>query len=113
MVTDSWESIKSRVARMLGRGDAKQIEAAQERLDLSRAALDGLAGTELGQARTEQEIVWRTKLADLLEAHPEAARRSPARVEDRRIVPGPIREHSGSVRRSGDDRNLPRLSGGH
>jgi hypothetical protein len=73
MVTDSWESIMGRVARLLGRGDAQQTEAAQERLELSRAALDGLVGTELDRARAEQEIVWRTRLADLLEAHPQAA----------------------------------------
>lgn len=73
MVTDSWESIKGRVARLLGRGDAKQTEAAQDRLELSRAALDGLADAELDRVRAEQEIVWRTRLADLLEAHPQAA----------------------------------------
>jgi hypothetical protein len=73
MVTDSWESIKGSVARLLGRGEPKQTEAAQERLELSRAVLDGLVGTELDWARAEQEIVWRTRLADLLEAHPQAA----------------------------------------
>lgn len=73
MVTDSWESIKGRVARLLGRGDARQAEAALERLELSRAALHGLAGADLDRARAEQEIAWRTRLADLLETHPQAA----------------------------------------
>lgn len=73
MVTDSWESIKSRVARLFGQGDAEQTEAAQGRLELSRAALDGLVGTDLDRARAEQEIVWRTRLRDLLEARPKAA----------------------------------------
>jgi hypothetical protein len=73
MVTDSWESIKGRVARLFGLGDAKQTEVAKGRLELSRATLDGLVGTDLDRARAEQEIVWRTRLRDLLEARPQAA----------------------------------------
>jgi hypothetical protein len=82
MVTDSWDSIKDRVARLFGRGDAEQVQAAHDRLETSRAALDGLVGTELDQVRTEQEIVWRTRLAELLEAHPQSGRR--AYIPDRR-----------------------------
>jgi hypothetical protein len=71
MVTDGWEGIKTRFARLLGRGDPRQAEAATARLEDSRRALTGLAGPDLQRARTEQEIVWRTRLGDLLETHPE------------------------------------------
>jgi hypothetical protein len=70
MVTDGWAGVKARFARLLGRGDAKQAEAAAGRLEQSRAALAELSGPGLEQARSEQEIIWRTQLGDLLEQDP-------------------------------------------
>jgi hypothetical protein len=72
MVTDGWEGVKARCARLLGRGDAKQAEAAAGRLEQSRAVLVRLSGPPLEQARAEQEVVWRTRLGDLLEQDPSA-----------------------------------------
>jgi hypothetical protein len=72
MVTDGWEDIRTRFARLLGRGATKDTEAAAARLEQSRTALAGLSGPDLERARAEQEIVWRTRLADLLESHPAA-----------------------------------------
>lgn len=94
MVTDSWESIKGRVAHLFGRGDAKRTAAAQERLEQSRTALDGLAGTELDRARAEQEIVWRTRLADLLEAHPETAGELKSLIGTIQHSAGPVVQHA-------------------
>jgi hypothetical protein len=72
MVTDSWEGARARFARLLGRGDAKEAEAAAGRLEASRTALVRLSGPDLARARAEQEIVWRTRLGDLLERDPGA-----------------------------------------
>ena len=72
MVTDGWEGVKSRFARLLGRGDAKKTEATAASLEQSRVVLAGLSGSALEQARGEQEIVWRTRLGDLLEQEPAA-----------------------------------------
>jgi hypothetical protein len=72
MVTDGWEGLRARVARVLGRGEAREIEASAARLEQSRLALAGLSGDALERARTEQAIVWQTRLADLLEQHPDA-----------------------------------------
>lgn len=72
MVTDSWEGVKARFARLFGRGDAAQAEAAVGRLEQSRAVLAGLSGPGLERARTEQEIIWRTRLSDLLDHDPAA-----------------------------------------
>lgn len=74
MVTDGWEGVRGRVARLLGRGDAKQAEIAASKLEQSRAALAGLSGAELERAAAEQQVVWRTRLADLLEEDPGAER---------------------------------------
>jgi len=72
MVTDGWEEGRARFARLFGRGDAKQAEAAAGRLEQSRGVLAGLSGADLDRARAEQEIIWRTRLGDLLEQDPAA-----------------------------------------
>src|ERR1700722_8154339 len=70
MVTDSWETIRARFARLISRGNVAEIQTATSRLDQSRASLEGLAGPDLDRAGGEQEIVWRTRLSDLLEQDP-------------------------------------------
>lgn len=73
MATDGWESFKGRIAKVFGRGKPELTQAAAARLDQSRAALEGLSGADLDRVTAEQQIVWRTRLEDLLEQHPEAA----------------------------------------
>jgi hypothetical protein len=70
MVTDGWESTKARFARLIGRGHLAETEKAEAWMAESRAALEGTTGTDLERARLEQEIVWRTRLSDLLEQDP-------------------------------------------
>ena len=72
MVTDGWEGVKDRFARLLGRGDAKEMARAAARMDECQALLAMLAGRELERARTEQELAWRVRLGDLLEREPDA-----------------------------------------
>jgi hypothetical protein len=72
MVTDGWEDVKGGFARLFGRGKARKAEAAAARLEQSRAALAGLSEGDLERARAEQEVVWRTRLGDLLEQDPAA-----------------------------------------
>ena len=68
MMTDGWESAKARIAKIFGAGKQTATEAAAARLEESRTAL--ASAPDPGQARTEQQIIWRTRLADLLEQHP-------------------------------------------
>ena len=72
MATDSWEGIKARFARLLGRGDAKETEAVSARLEQSRVALASASGSGLERVRAEHEVAWRTRLEDLLEHDPGA-----------------------------------------
>ena len=72
MVTDGWEGVRKKFARLLGRGDAKETEAAAVRLEKSQEILSGLSGADLEKAQAEQAIAWRTRLSDLLESHPDA-----------------------------------------
>jgi hypothetical protein len=72
MVSDGWESVRARFARLLGRDDAGGTQAAAARLEESRAALAELSGPGLERARAEQEIAWGTRLGDRLEQDPGA-----------------------------------------
>jgi hypothetical protein len=72
LVTDSWEEIKGRFARLLGRGDAEETQAAAARLEESRAVLARASGPALVRAQALQQIAWQTRLADLLEQDPGA-----------------------------------------
>ncbi|TMR24277.1 hypothetical protein ETD86_05035 [Nonomuraea turkmeniaca] len=70
MTTDAWEGVKTRCARLLGRGDA-DAEARQEgRLEQSRQEL--LAADDRERAGREQEAAWAARLRDLLEDHPDS-----------------------------------------
>jgi hypothetical protein len=73
MVTDGWEGVRARIARLFGQGKKKETEAALKHLDQSRTALARLSGDDLERAREEQEVIWRTRLGDLLERAPESA----------------------------------------
>jgi hypothetical protein len=72
MTTDAWTSAKQRFAQLLGRGQSKQQEVVERRLERSRQELVGATGGELERARVEQEAAWRLRLSDLLEDDPAA-----------------------------------------
>jgi hypothetical protein len=72
MVTGGCEGVQARFADLFGRGDAKQADRAAGWLEQSWAALAGLSGPGLEWAQVEQEIIWRTRLGDLLEQDPDA-----------------------------------------
>jgi hypothetical protein len=82
MATDSWEGLKARFARLLGRGDVKETEAVAARLEQSREKLAGASGRGMRRAQAEQEIAWRTRLEDLLENNPDSAKELEALVAE-------------------------------
>jgi hypothetical protein len=74
MVTDSWEALRSKFARLLGRGDARAEAAMLARLDESRTALASAAAVgDSERIRPELEAAWRIRLEDLLERDSEVA----------------------------------------
>ncbi|MGH3378291.1 MAG: tetratricopeptide repeat protein [Actinoallomurus sp.] len=85
MVSDSWDSTKARMARLLGRGDPTGVATAEKHLECSRAELEAVPEPELEDARRAQAAVWRARLAELLEEDPRAEtelRRLVSRVHD-------------------------------
>ena len=70
--TDTWDAAKRGIARLLGRGDPKQEQLAERRLEETRGQLAGMEGTDLEQARSSLAAQWATRLADLLDVNPGA-----------------------------------------
>lgn len=70
-VTDAWETTRQGVARLLGRGDTDRDELVKRRLDETRSQLTTATEADLQQARTVLAAQWVTRLADLLDEHPE------------------------------------------
>jgi len=70
--TDTWDAAKRGIARLLGRGDPKQEQLAERRLEETRGQLAGIEGTDLEQARSSLAAQWATRLADLLDVNPGA-----------------------------------------
>jgi hypothetical protein len=69
MVTDGWEGVRHRVARLFGRGQPDV--AIERRLD---AAGDQLSAATPGELETVQAALatqWETRFADLLADHPD------------------------------------------
>jgi len=65
--TDAWEAARRKFARLLGRGDPKQEQLAEQRLEETRQQL---TGADSEQARAALAERWAGRLADLLEEAP-------------------------------------------
>lgn len=68
--TDAWEAARRGFARLLGRGDPKQTQLAEQRLEETRKQLTGARSGQGGAVLASQ---WATRLAGLLEENPETA----------------------------------------
>jgi hypothetical protein len=68
--TDAWEAARHKFARLLGRGDPKQEQLAQGRLEETHKLLTGPEGADVEQIRAAQAQRWAGRLADLLEEDP-------------------------------------------
>jgi hypothetical protein len=70
-VTDAYDGIRDRVARLFGRGDSDPATA--RRLDVTRAELSEATAAGAEQVRIAHETQWQVRFADLVEVYPEAA----------------------------------------
>ncbi len=67
--TDAWAACKRGFVRLLGHGDPKKKQLAEQRLEETRRQL---AGADSEQARAALAERWAGRLADLLEEDPDA-----------------------------------------
>ena len=70
--TDAWEAARRGFARLLGRGDPKHEQLAEQRLAETHEQLAAAQGQDLEQARAALAERWAVRLADLLEEDPGA-----------------------------------------
>jgi hypothetical protein len=78
-VTDVWEAVRGRFARLLGRGDARRIQVAEQWLAQTQQQLTAAAaGLDPARAREVAAERWAGRFADLLDEDPgvEAALRA-------------------------------------
>jgi len=80
MVSDGWEGVRHKVARLFGRG---QPDAATERrLDATRDQLTAASPGELAAVRAALAAQWETRFADLLADDPGAEAELAALVQE-------------------------------
>jgi hypothetical protein len=82
-VTDLWEAVRGRFARLLGHGDARKTEVAQRWLAQAGEQLTAAAaGAGLEQVRVAREERWAGRFADLLDEDPDLEAELRALVEE-------------------------------
>ena len=80
MVTDGWEGVRQKVARLFGRGQPDT--AIERRLDATRDQLTAATPGELEMVQAALATQWETRFADLLADHPDAQPELAALVKD-------------------------------
>lgn len=93
MVTDGWEGVRHKIARIFGRG--RPDPKVEQRLDASRSRLVEALPTELEQVRSVLAEQWQTRFSDLLDDHPDAEDELRALVDEiRASLPVAAADHS-------------------
>jgi hypothetical protein len=69
-VTDVWEAVRGRFARLLGRGDSRRTQVAEQWLAQTREQLAAAPGSGLERAREAAAERWAGRFADLLDEDP-------------------------------------------
>ena len=80
MVTDGWEGVRHKVARLFGRGQPDV--AIERRLDATRDQLTAASPGELETVQAALAAQWETRFADLLADHPDAEAELAALVKE-------------------------------
>ena len=81
-ITDMWEAVRGRFARLLGSGDARRTQVAEQWLAQTHDQLTTAPGTELEQVRAAQAQRWAGRFADLLDEDPGVEAELRALVEE-------------------------------
>jgi hypothetical protein len=113
-VTDMWEAVRSRFARLLGRGDARKTEVAERWLAQTHNQLStAAAGAELQRAREAQAERWAGRFADLLDEDPAVEPELRALVEEVAAqLPATVVSAADHSLAAGGDMNITASGGG-
>jgi len=112
-ITDVWEAVRGRFARLIGRGDARKTQVAEQWLEQTRQQLTAAPGAELEQARHAQVERWSGRFADLLDEDPDVEADLRALVEEiaTQLPGGAVSAADHSVA-AGRDMNVTASGGG-
>ena len=81
-ITDVWEAVRGRFAQLLGRGEARRAQVAEQWLAQTRQQLTTTAGSELERTREAQAQRWAGRFMDLLDEDPSVEAGLRALVEE-------------------------------
>ena len=81
-VTDVWEAVRGRFARLLGRGDARKTQVAEQWLAQTQQHLTAAAGSRAERAGETAAERWAGRFADLLDEDPGVEAELRALVEE-------------------------------
>jgi hypothetical protein len=81
-LTDVWEAVRDRFAQLLGRGDARRTEVAEQWLAQTRQQLTAAPDSGSEQAREAAAQRWAGRFADLLDEAPSVETELRALVEE-------------------------------
>lgn len=70
-ITDAWEWARERFARLLGRGNARQTQVAENWLTQTREQLAAATPATAAEARQAAARRWTDRFDDILDQHPE------------------------------------------
>ncbi|HEV2252807.1 MAG TPA: hypothetical protein VGS06_06400 [Streptosporangiaceae bacterium] len=111
--TDAWEACRRGLARVLGSGDAKKAELAEQRLAETHKQLTTAEGADLERARAAAEAQWTTRLADLLEEDPGVEAELRSLVEEvRALLPAGVVSAADHSVAAGRDVHISASGGG-
>ena len=113
-VTDAWEAVRSRFARLLGRGDARRTQVVEQWLAQTRRQLTTMGpGSGVEQAREAAAERWASRIADLLDEDPSMEGDLSVLVKDLAALlrDGPVSTADHSVA-AGRDVNITASGGG-
>ena len=112
-ITDMWEAVRGRFARLLGRGDARKTEVAEQWLAQTYDQLTTTAGAEVERVREAQADRWAGRFADLMDEDPGVEAELRALVEEvaAQLPAGTVSAADHSVA-AGRDMNITASGGG-
>jgi len=107
-ITDEWESVRGRFARLLGRGNTRRTEVAEQWLTQTREQLAAADPGSAEQARQAAAQRWAGRFSDLLDEDPSAQAELRALVEEvaAQLPSGPM-VAAGVTRGNGTSPNPP------
>jgi hypothetical protein len=71
--TDAWKFARAGFARVFGRADPDRGALTERRLEASATEVEQAPHADRPEVRARQQVIWQTRLADLLEEDPAVA----------------------------------------